>query len=197
MGNHQRTQSSQSQTQSQSNPQQQIQTQIFQQNGLAQPPAQINSISPSFNNNGNQAQLQQNQQMFQQQQQQQYNQQARPPGQQQYMLTPEQTQIFRHLAAQHNLPLENNFDPFNLDEGKYRQIMGLVNSASNKMAQVRPQSAQQGQTQPGMQGQSGVGQGMGMDSQLDMMNYQQQQQQFGGQQGQGGFQGMNMGGQYQ
>jgi hypothetical protein len=180
--NHQRTQSAQSQ------PQQLPQPQSFP-NGLAQPAAQVNTISPSFNN---QAQVQQNQQLFQQQQQQQFNNQQRPPGQGQgqYMLTPEQTQIFRHLAAQHNLPLESNFDPFNLDENKYRQIMGLVTSATQKAVQNqnRPQ-AQQAQ----------VGQGQGMqgmvDPQLDMMNYQQQQQ-FG-QQGQGGFQGINMGGQYQ
>jgi hypothetical protein len=157
----------------------------------------MNSISPSFNQAQNQgqgqvqaqAQVQQNQQLFQQQQQQQYNQQQQRPaiqsqGQQQYMLTPEQTQIFRHLAAQHSLPLENNFDPFNLDEGKYRQIMGLVNNYTQNAAKSRPQPPQ------------GQIQGMGMDPQLDMMNYQQQQQ-FGGQQGQVGFQGMNMGGQYQ
>ena len=107
------------------------------------------------------------------------------------MLTPEQTQIFRHLAAQHNLPLESNFDPFNLDENKYRQIMGLVTSATQKAAQN--QNRQQVQ-----QPQAGQVQGMqGMDSQMDMMNYQQQQQQQFGQQGQGGFQGINMGGQYQ
>jgi hypothetical protein len=46
----------------------------------------------------------------------------------------------------------------------------------------------QGQGQAGMQGV--------VEPSLDMMNYQQQQQQFG-QQGQGGFQGVNMGGQYQ
>jgi len=108
------------------------------------------------------------------------------------MLTPEQTQIFRHLAAQHNLPLESNFDPFNLDENKYRQIMGLVTSATQKAVQNQNQNRPQAQ-----QAQAGQAQGMQgiVDPQLDMMNYQQPQQQFG-QQGQGGFQGMNMG-QYQ
>jgi hypothetical protein len=103
------------------------------------------------------------------------------------MLTPEQTQIFRHLAAQHNLPLESNFDPFNLDENKYRQIMGLVTSATQKAVQNQNRPQAQAQQAQGMQGM--------VDPHLDMMNYQQQQQ-FG-QQGQSGFQGINMGGQYQ
>lgn len=108
------------------------------------------------------------------------------------MLTPEQTQIFRHLAAQHKLPLDGNFDPFNLDENKYRQIMGLVNSATQKATQGQNRTQQQAVSQQQVQMQ-----GMA-DPQLDMMNFQQQSQQpqFG-QQGQGGFQGMNMGGQYQ
>jgi hypothetical protein len=94
------------------------------------------------------------------------------------MLTPEQNQMFRQLVTQYNLNADLNFDPFNLDEGKYRQIMTLVNSANEQRLAKQQQQLQQQ---------------MGSDGQLGMMQ-QQQQQQFGGQ---NGFQGMNMGGQGQ